>query len=209
MSEKSLQTHQNINQFLTQNFSDSAKNLNRLATNQELISQISTAAQMIIDTYLNGGAIFVAGNGGSAADAQHMVAELVSKLNRDRTPLKAFALTVDTSILTAVGNDYGYDYVFSRQVEGLMGPKDLFLGITTSGNSPNILKALEVCKQKGFKNILLTGKDGGKAKPMAQLTLIAPGDHTAQIQEAHIVIYHNLCWIAEKILVEKGFISYR
>lgn len=204
-----MTANNNFNKFLQQNFTDSANNLHQMANNNELIQKISYAAQMMIDTYLKGGAIFVAGNGGSAADAQHMVAELVSKLSQDRTPLKAFALTVDSSILTAVGNDYGYDFVFSRQVEGLMGPNDLFLGITTSGNSPNILKALEMCKQKGFKNVLLTGKDGGKAKSIAEHTIIAPGNHTAQIQEAHIVIYHNLCWLIEKDLVEKGVINYR
>jgi D-sedoheptulose 7-phosphate isomerase len=119
-------------------------------------------------------------------------------------------MTVDTSFLTAVGNDYGYDFIFSRQVIGLMKPEDTFLALTTSGNSTNIIKALEACRQVGAKSVLLTGKDGGKAKAMnlADHYIIAPGTNTANIQEAHIVTYHTLCFMIEKALAEAGIVKY-
>jgi D-sedoheptulose 7-phosphate isomerase len=166
---------------------------------------------MMLECYKNGGALFVAGNGGSAADAQHFVAELVVKLSKNRDPIKAFALTVDTSIITAIGNDFSYDDIFARQVEGLMTAKDIFIGITTSGNSPNILKSFQMCKKIGAKSILLSGKDGGVAvkEKMANINIIVPGPNTARIQEAHTILYHTICYCLEKRLVEEKVISYR
>ena len=117
------------------------------------------AATLVADRYRQGGRLYVAGNGGSAADAQHLVAEFVSKLSRDRAPLPAEALTVDTSILTAIGNDYGYEKIFSRQIEGKMTPKDVFLGITTSGQSQNILEALHKCQELSIPSIVFSGRD--------------------------------------------------
>lgn len=151
------------------------------------------AIHAVINCYKNGGRIYIAGNGGSAADAQHLAAEFVSKLARDRSPLPAEALTVDSSIITAIGNDYGYDQVFARQIEGKCTKSDIFLAITTSGNSPNILKALEKCKTIGILSILFTGKDGGAAKDLADYCIIAPGESTAIIQELHLVMEHTLC----------------
>ena len=181
--------------FFSQSFEKSAQNLARLAKDQLLHEKVCRAAEMIVKSYEEGGGLFVAGNGGSAADAQHIAAEMVGKLSRDRTPLKAYALTVDTSYLTAVGNDYGYDFVFSRQVEGLMNEKDIFLGVTTSGNSTNLVEAFKMSRRGRVPSILLTGKDGGKiaASGDADLVLIAPGQNTAEIQEAHIAIYHAVC----------------
>ncbi|MFN9067032.1 MAG: SIS domain-containing protein, partial [Bdellovibrionales bacterium] len=129
----------------------------------------------------------------------------------DRTPLPAFAMTVDTSLLTAIGNDYGYNDIFSRQVEGLMGPQDVFWGITTSGNSPNLVEAYQMCRNKNVKSILLTGPSGGliKKQELADVVIQAPGAHTARIQECHIAIYHCLCFLTEKSLVESGHIQYR
>ena len=152
----------------------------------------------------------MAGNGGSAADAQHVAAEMVGKLDKDRTSLPAFAMTVDSSLLTAVGNDYGYDHIFARQVQGLMGSNDIFVGITTSGNSRNILNAMKVCREKKIKSILLTGKTGGEIarEKLADLVLIAPGEHTAAIQECHLVIEHALCFMTEKALIESGHAVY-
>ncbi|MFP5520339.1 MAG: SIS domain-containing protein [Bdellovibrionia bacterium] len=196
--------------YIFQTFTEAANNIQRLQQNQGLVESLAEVANLIVESYKNGGRLYIAGNGGSAADAQHIAAELVAKLSKDRTSIPAFALTVDTSLLTAVGNDYGYDFIFSRQVQGLVKPQDVFLAITTSGNSSNIIKALEEAKKIGAKSVLLTGKDGGKAKAMnlADHFIIANGDNTAQIQEAHIVIYHCLCFMIEKALVESGHVKY-
>jgi D-sedoheptulose 7-phosphate isomerase len=151
------------------------------------------AATVLVAAYRKGGRLYIAGNGGSAADAQHLAAEFVSKLALDRAPLPAEALTVDSSILTAIGNDYGFDQVFSRQLAGKATDKDVFLGITTSGQSPNILKALEQCRAMGVPSIIFCGHDGGAAKAMADYCIIAPGVATSTIQELHIVLAHTLC----------------
>lgn len=164
----------------------------------EQITNFERAAATVVDRYHNGGRLYIAGNGGSAADAQHLAAEFVSKLARDRAPLPAEALTVDSSILTAIGNDYGYDELFARQIAGKTTERDIFLGITTSGRSPNILKALEICRVKKIPTIIFTGHDGGPARMLADHCIIAPGKTTATIQEVHIVLAHTLCEYVEK-----------
>ena len=169
----------------------------QLLVDMESQERFSTAVQTVVDRYKQGGRIYIAGNGGSAADAQHLAAEFVSKLARDRPPLAAEALTVDSSILTAIGNDYGYDLVFSRQLAGKATAKDVFLGITTSGQSLNILKALEQCRMMGVPSIVFCGRDGGPAKAMADHCVIAPGAATSTIQELHIVLAHTLCECVE------------
>lgn len=156
------------------------------------------AVQEVVNRYRNGGRIYIAGNGGSAADAQHLAAEFVSKLARDRAPLAAEAMTVDTSILTAIGNDYGFDQVFSRQIAGKMTQKDIFLGITTSGHSGNILNALDTCRQMSIPSIVFAGRDGGVAKNKSDFCIVAPGDMTSTIQEIHIVLAHTLCECVER-----------
>ncbi|MEK6772998.1 MAG: SIS domain-containing protein [Bdellovibrionota bacterium] len=198
----------NLKEYIQSSFKESANNLVKLSESGEVQAQLMTAAEWIIESIKKGGKLLTAGNGGSAADAQHIAAELVAKLSRDRTSIAAIALTVDTSLLTAVGNDYGYDFIYDRQLQGLAQPPDIFLAITTSGNSKNILKALERAKLKNVKSILLTGFDGGKARALADLTILAPGNQTAQIQEAHIAIYHTLCFLIEKSLVESGHVKY-
>ena len=155
------------------------------------------ATNEVIKRYKLGGRLYIAGNGGSAADAQHLAAEFVSKLSKDRNPLPAEALTVDSSILTAIGNDYGFEKIFSRQIIGKLTSKDIFLAITTSGMSQNILEALKVCKEMRIPSILFTGKDGGLAKSLATYTIIAPGNSTAIIQEIHILMAHTLCQCVE------------
>lgn len=194
--------------FIDEAFGSALMNLKRMTENEDIKGKVAEAAQMIIDSCAKGGQLLAAGNGGSAADAQHMIAELIVKLGPDRSPIRGIALSTDTSIMTAVGNDYGYDYVFSRQVYAHMRPGDLFLGITTSGNSPNILRALEAVTKMGGKSILLSGKDGGKCKALADLTILAPGETTNMIQECHILIYHTLCYLIEKGLADKGVIQY-
>ena len=158
------------------------------------------AVNAVVDRYRLGGRLYIAGNGGSAADAQHLAAEFVSKLARDRAPLAAEALTVDSSILTAIGNDYGYDQVFSRQIVGKMTNKDIFLGITTSGQSSNILNALETCRQMAIPTIVFTGRDGGVARGKADYCVVSPGDMTSTIQEIHIVLAHTSCECVEQAI---------
>lgn len=169
----------------------------QLLADEACLEQFSMAAAVVVDRYKLGGRIYIAGNGGSAADAQHLAAEFVSKLARERAPLPAEALTVDSSILTAIGNDYGYDLVFSRQLAGKASVNDVFLGITTSGQSPNILKALAQCRIIGMPSIVFCGRDGGQAKTMADYAVIAPGVATSTIQELHIVLAHTLCECVE------------
>ncbi len=163
----------------------------------EQLAIFHQAVTQVVDAYRSGGRLYIAGNGGSAADAQHLAAEFVCRLGRDRAALPAEALTVDTSTLTAIGNDYGYDMVFQRQVEGKMRAGDLFLGITTSGNSANIVNALEKCRELGFVTILFAGRDGGVAATLADHTILAQGHDTRVIQEQHIVFAHALCACVE------------
>jgi D-sedoheptulose 7-phosphate isomerase len=189
-------------------FQASLRTVQKLADSPEVVDSLFSAVQVISEAYQNGGSLFVAGNGGSAADAQHLVAELVSKFAQDRTPIRAFALTVDTSILTAIGNDYGYEKSFSRQVKGLMRKNDVLLVITTSGESKNILHALDACTEMGAKSILLSGHQGGSAIKKADLSILAPGENTARIQECHLMIYHTLCGLIETELVKRGLCHY-
>jgi len=162
------------------------------------IGAFSLAVNSLLKTYQNGGRLFLAGNGGSAADSQHLAAEFVSRLVYDRPALPAEALTTDTSALTAIANDYGYEDVFSRQLEANARKGDMFLAITTTGNSPNLNKALEFCKANNIETILFTGKDGGKAGLIADYVVIAPGDTTAIIQEIHILLGHSMCEYIER-----------
>lgn len=184
-------------EILTKNLIDSINTKKSFLKKEDQIFIFAEAVACLVNCYRNGGRIYIAGNGGSAADAQHLAAEFVSKFAKDREPLPAEALTVDTSILTAIGNDYGYDEIFARQILGKMKPNDIFLGITTSGNSKNIIRALEQCKLMKLKSILLTGFDGGVAKNLADYCIVASGNSTATIQELHIVLLHTLCEIIE------------
>lgn len=182
---------------LKKNLEASIQAKHQLLADEECLRLFSRAVETVVDRYKQGGRIYIAGNGGSAADAQHLAAEFVSKLARDRAPLPAEALTVDSSILTAIGNDYGFDLVFSRQLAGKATAKDVFLGITTSGNSPNILKALEQCRTMGVPSLVFVGRDGGQAKALADHAIVVPGIATSTIQELHIVLAHTLCECVE------------
>ncbi len=165
---------------------------------QSLVDTIVEAAQIILKAYQAGGKVLLIGNGGSAADAQHIAADLVGRLKLERKGLPAIALTTDTSILTALANDYGYDIVFSRQLEALASDKDVLIAITTSGASPNILKAVEMAHSKGVFVIGLTGGEGGKLKDLADLTIVVPSDNTTRVQEAHTTIGHIICHLVEQ-----------
>ncbi|MGD1007747.1 MAG: SIS domain-containing protein [Ignavibacteriaceae bacterium] len=190
----------NLQTLLIRNLQESIAAKQCLLKSADQLAQFERAAQETVRRYKSGGRLYIAGNGGSAADAQHLAAEFVSKLARDRHPLPAEALTVDSSILTAIGNDYGFDQIFSRQIEGKLTKNDIFLGITTSGKSPNILKALEKCREIDVPSILFTGHGGGPVMRFADYCIIAPGTSTATIQEIHIILAHSLCECVENAL---------
>jgi D-sedoheptulose 7-phosphate isomerase len=168
--------------------------------NDELIEIIEQAAQMVVAAYQTGNKTLLAGNGGSAADAQHIAGEFVSRFYFDRPGLASIALTTDTSVITAIGNDYGYERLFSRQVQALGSLGDVFIGISTSGNSPNILAALTECQSKGIKTIGLTGSSGGRMAELCDICIKIPSSETPRIQEAHILIGHIICYIVEEAI---------
>lgn len=187
-----------ISKVLTQNLVDSIEAKQQFLTNSEQISIFEKAVERVIKSYKSGGRIYIAGNGGSAADAQHLAAEFVSKLSKDRDPLAAEALTVDTSVITAIGNDYGYDKIFARQLKGKLTKNDVFLGITTSGNSLNIILALEACNEMNIPTIVFSGNGGGSVIGKADYCIVPPGIRTSTIQEIHILLAHSLCECVEK-----------
>lgn len=162
-----------------------------------ILSQIERVAKLISEAMKEGKKILIAGNGGSAADAQHMAGEFVSRFYFDRPGLPAMALTTDTSILTAIGNDYGFERIFSRQIEANANRGDIFVGISTSGTSPNILKAVEACKAAGVVSVGMTGASGGKMEGTCDICIKAPSNETPRIQEAHALIEHIICCLVE------------
>ncbi len=174
-----------------------------LQQEQEL-ANFDAAVAAVVQAYRSGGRLYIAGNGGSAADAQHLAAEFVCRLARDRDPLPAEAMTVDSSLLTAIGNDYGFADIFQRQVAGKMRAGDLFLGISTSGNSENICRAFEQCHRMSITSILFTGADGGRAATLADHSIKASGRVAGVIQEQHIVFAHALCAAVEDELLPSG-----
>ncbi len=158
---------------------------------------VERASMLAVETLKRGNKILLCGNGGSAADAQHIAAELVGRYKIERGGLPAIALTTDTSILTAIGNDYGYDRIFDRQVEALVNEGDLFIGISTSGNSLNVLSALLLAKEMGAKTLGLSGRGGGKLNYACDINLVVPSDDTPRIQEMHILFGHTMCQIID------------
>lgn len=169
----------------------------------EFSPAIEKTAKAMIDALRDGKKVLICGNGGSAADAQHFAAELVCRFEKDRKPLPAIALTVNTSNITAAGNDFGFDFIFSKQVEALGREGDILVAISTSGNSPNVLKAIEKAKELKIKTIALSGKAGGKMKGLCDYELIAPAENTARIQECHITIIHAWCKLIEDALFKE------
>jgi len=163
------------------------------------------AAELTADAMRSGGKLMVAGNGGSAADAQHLVAEFVVRLVADRPALRAIALTTDSSILTAASNDWDFDRIFSRQIEALGQTGDVFLGISTSGNSKNILAGLEAARKLGITTFGLTGKDGGSMLPLCDLAIVIPSSTTSNIQECHLALEHIFCMLVECCLFGEAF----
>lgn len=168
-----------------------------------LLEPVAKAIELLVNTFKNNNKLLVCGNGGSAADSQHFAAEFTGRYEMERNPLPAISLTTDTSALTAIGNDYGFDMVFAKQVEALAVKGDILFAISTSGNSSNVIKAIEVAKQKGVYIIALTGKGGGKIKELLDnndINICAPVNRTARIQETHILILHTICDAVDNIL---------
>ncbi len=177
-----------------------------IKTKERLIRQSNTIGELgflISDCINKGGKVFFFGNGGSAADAQHISAELVGKYQEKRKGLPSIALTTNSSVLTAIGNDFGYDFVFERQVESLVSSDDVVVGISTSGNSRNVINGIIAAKKIGAKTIGLTGESGGKLSDMADIALKVPSQNTQRIQECHIMVGHIICDIVEKNLDSK------
>lgn len=177
---------------------ESAATKQRVA--ETMVAEIAQAVEMITDCLAAGGKVLLIGNGGSAADAQHIAAELVGRFSKDRRPIAAIALTTDTSILTAVANDAGYDHIFARQIAALASPNDVVIAISTSGASPNIIKGAEAARELGCRLIALTGGGGGSLASLADLCLDVPSLDTPRIQEAHITIGHIICRLTEEEL---------
>ncbi|MHB8603114.1 MAG: D-sedoheptulose-7-phosphate isomerase [Nitrosotalea sp.] len=170
-------------------------------TNQA--SLIAEVAEDIVRALKNNGKVILCGNGGSAADSQHIAAEMVGRFTKEREPFPAIALTTNTSILTAIGNDYSFDEIFVRQVKAFCNEKDVVIGISTSGNSTNVIKAMEVANKLKAHTIALTGKDGGNLAKVAKKTIRVPSQNTQRIQESHILIGHLICLLIEKRLFKK------
>ncbi len=166
----------------------------------EQLEEILLLVQWTVEALSGGNKLLIFGNGGSAADAQHMAAEFVNRFLIDRPPLAAIALTTDSSVLTSIGNDFSYDDVFSKQIRALGKPGDLALGISTSGNSPNVINAIVAARDMGMRTAVLTGGSGGKLKAIAELTLNVPTSHTPHIQETHLWVEHLVCQLTDELL---------
>lgn len=182
----------------------SQKALSAAAESQEFLGRVAAISEAIVNCFKAGGKVLLAGNGGSAADAQHIAGEFLSRLNFDRNPLAAIALTVDTSVLTAIGNDYGYEQVFERQVHGLGKPGDVFIGISTSGRSPNILRALRKARELGLVTVGFCGARKGDMLDLCDIALCAPSESTPLIQQIHITCAHIICGEVEKQLFRQN-----
>ena len=184
---------------IEQQIKDSSTTISACHEQSELIAQISS---LVIAAFRNGHKLFLFGNGGSASDAEHIATELSGRFKLERPSLPALSLTANTSTLTAIANDYGFEMLFSRQLEGLANTGDVVIGISTSGNSPNVINGLKFAKSIGATTIAMTGKSGGKLIEFADYCLCIPSDDTPRIQEAHILIGHILCDLVEKDLFE-------
>jgi len=169
-------------------------------TLQSQLEVIASIVNMVVACLKKGGKVIFMGNGGSAADSQHLAAELIGRFQKNRRALSAIALTTNTSILTSLANDFGFENVFAKQIEGLAKKDDLIIAISTSGNSANIINAVNLAKKKGIKTISFTGGEGGKLAKMTDVSLIIPSHNTPRIQEAHITVGHAVCQLVEEII---------
>jgi len=186
-----------MNNIIQEQILSSISTKKAILDNPELLNLIEKAAVLIIDGYKSGCKTLLAGNGGSAADAQHIAGEFISRFDFDRPGISSIALNTDTSTLTSIGNDYGYEKIFARQIQAHGQKGDVFIAISTSGNSKNIIEALIACKEKGIKTVGLTGMGKGKMLELCDICIEVPSLETPRIQESHILIGHILCCIVE------------
>ena len=192
-----------MNNRISESITQSIAAKQSILTDSDFLARIEKAADMITTSLRNGGKIHFCGNGGSAADAQHLAAELSGRFYYDRPPLNAEALHCNSSYLTAVGNDYGYEHIFARLLRGTGHKGDVLIGISTSGNSKNILYAYDICKELGISIISMTGETGGKMREASDLLLNVPSTDTPRIQESHIMIGHIICELVESAMYPK------
>lgn len=191
----------NVKELISQNFAESIEAKQNAA--RSIQPSVEKAINFLTTAFNSGNKILICGNGGSAADSQHFAAEFTGRYEMERTPLPAIALTTDTSALTAIGNDYSFDVIFSKQVEALGNNGDILFGISTSGNSLNVIKAIEIAHSKGMKIITLTGKNGGKIAKILKDTdvnICVPVNRTARIQEVHLLVLHTICDAVDNVL---------
>lgn len=191
----SMNNFELFNSFITSEFENSSK---VLQLSKDCSNDITKAAILCIDCLKNGNKILICGNGGSAADSQHIAAELINRYRINRKPFAAISLTTDTSNITSIGNDFDFNEIFSKQVEALAKPKDVLIGLSTSGNSKNIVNAFLVAKKSGVFTISLTGSSGGALKSLSDVCIKIPSTDTPRIQEAHHVAYHCICDLIEQ-----------
>lgn len=184
--------------------SESIKVKKEILDDPSLLDQIRKIASLIIEAYKRKKKVILFGNGGSAADAQHVAGELVNKFQLERAALPAIALTTDSSVLTSIANDRDYSKVFARQVEAWAEEGDVVIGISTSGTSPNVIEAIKVAKERGVKTVGFTGRNGGKLAELVDLVISVPSDNTPRIQESHITIFHIICYLIERELFGNG-----
>ena len=194
-----------MEQFIANQVKKSYETKQAIYENKELMELIKEVSLKCTEVYKNGNKTLIAGNGGSAADAQHIAGEFVSKFYFDRPGIPSIALTTDTSIITAIGNDYGYEKLFARQIQANGVEGDMFMGISTSGNSANVVEALKECKEKGIITVGLTGEKGGKMAELCNYCIKVPSNETPRIQESHILIGHIICAVVEEAIFGKGF----
>ena len=183
----------------------SINTMTKVLHDETIHAAVVEAARLTADAMKSGHKLLVCGNGGSAADAQHLVAEFVARLTIDRPALRAIALTTDSSILTAIGNDHSFDHIFERQVEALGQPGDVLLAISTSGNSKNCVKALKIARTLGLHTISYSGNNGGVMKELSDINVIVPSDTTMNIQESHLALEHILCMLVERFYFGEHF----
>jgi len=194
-----------MNRYIKNQVQESFKVTQDIYKDKKLMTLIQRVALEMISVYKDGNKVLLAGNGGSASDAQHIAGELVSKFYFDRPGLAAISLVTDTSVLTAIGNDLGYENIFSRQISANGVQGDMFIGISTSGNSENIVKALEECRKNNIITVIFSGYDGGKMKKLCDYCICVPSRDTPRIQENHIMIGHIICAVVEEEIFGKGF----
>lgn len=193
-----------MKQYIDAQIRETQRVMSAMLADESLIDQVVAAAELCVKSLKNGGKIFLAGNGGSAADAQHIAGEFVSRFAFDRPGMPAIALTTDTSILTAIGNDYGYERLFARQLQALTNEGDIFIAYSTSGKSPNVINALKEAKSCGVRRIGMTGNKTGAMQELCDICFNVPSSDTPKIQEGHAVLGHILCGLVERSFFQQS-----